>query len=158
MLCLRTEITISVYHCDYGLDLEFRSISANLTESATWFEGYISVISTSSVLWTLEVCQSQITPLPTCDCTPVACNGDVRCWTVQDPEFCVFSHLVDLPVVFVSPLHWCRAHTHLYISSRRTCVLICLATAIFLSLEWARLCHAKAACFHFMRCHRTVVD
>ena len=26
------------------------------------------------------------------------------------------------------------------------------------SLEWARLFHVKAACFHLMRCHRTSVD
>ena len=38
MLCLRTEITISVYHCDHGLDLEFGTLSANVTESAAWFE------------------------------------------------------------------------------------------------------------------------
>ena len=31
------------------------------------------------------------------------------------------------------------------------------ATALF-SLEWARLCHVKAASFHLMRCHRTAVD
>ena len=30
--------------------------------------------------------------------------------------------------------------------------------AILCSLEWARLCHVKAACFHLMRCHRTSVD
>ena len=65
-------------------------------------------------------------------------------------RLCVFSHLVDIPVVFVSPLHWCRAHTHLYISLSRACVLISATTAIFFSLEWARLCHAKAACFHFI--------
>ena len=34
--------------------------------------------------------------------------------------------------MFVSPLHWCRAHTHLYISSSRTCVLICPTTVICL--------------------------
>ena len=71
-------------------------------------------------------------------------------------QVCVFSNLVDLPVVCLSSLHWCRARTHLYISLRRICVLIFSTTAIFFSLEWARLCHVKAACFHFMRCHRTV--
>ena len=50
MLCLRTEITISVYHRDHDLDLEFRTLSANLTESATWFGVTFSVISTSRVL------------------------------------------------------------------------------------------------------------
>ena len=34
------------------------------------------------------------------------------------------------PVVFVSPLHWCRAHTHLYMSLSRTCVVICPTTVI----------------------------
>ena len=38
MLCLRTEITISEHHWDHGLDLEFRTLSANVTESAAWFE------------------------------------------------------------------------------------------------------------------------
>ena len=38
MLCLRTEVTVSVHYCDHGLDLEFRTLSANLTESAGWFE------------------------------------------------------------------------------------------------------------------------
>ena len=38
MLCLRTESTISVYRCDHGLDLEFGTLSANVTESAAWFE------------------------------------------------------------------------------------------------------------------------
>ena len=40
MLCLSTEITNSEYHCDHGLDLEFRTLSANLTESTVWFEGF----------------------------------------------------------------------------------------------------------------------
>ena len=30
--------------------------------------------------------------------------------------------------------------------------------AVLCSVEWARLCLVKAACFHLMRCHRTVVD
>ena len=38
MLCLRTEITISVYQCDHDLDLEFRTLSANVTESGAWFD------------------------------------------------------------------------------------------------------------------------
>ena len=38
MLCLNAEITISEYHCDHGLDLEFRTLSANLPEYAVWFE------------------------------------------------------------------------------------------------------------------------
>ena len=29
---------------------------------------------------------------------------------------------------------------------------------VLFSLEWARLCQVKAACFHLMRCHRIVVD
>ena len=38
MLCLNREITMSEYHCDHGLDLEFRTFSANLNESAIMLE------------------------------------------------------------------------------------------------------------------------
>ena len=42
------------------------------------------------------------------------------------------------------------------------CVVICLTRQTMLpflcSLEWARLCHVKAAWFHPMRCHHTSVD
>ena len=61
-----------------------------------------------------------------------SCNGDVRRSNSVGSRFCVFSHLVCIPVVFVSPLHWCRAHTHPYISLSRTCVLICPTTVICL--------------------------
>ena len=53
MLCLRTEITISKYHCDHGLDLEFRTLSANFTKSAAWFWGYIPMVSTPTTLWNI---------------------------------------------------------------------------------------------------------
>ena len=49
MLCLRTEITISVYHGDHGLDFTFHTLG-KLDGICDMVWGYISVISTSSTL------------------------------------------------------------------------------------------------------------
>ena len=55
-----------------------------------------------------------------------------------------------IPVVFVSPLHWCRAHTHLYISMSRTCVPICPTTVICLCFtRVSRLVSCKSCVFPF---------
>ena len=98
--------------------------------SMAW--GYTSLVSTPSLLCTWEVCQSQITLLPRCGCTPVVVQRWRETLNSVGSRFCVFSHLVCIPLVFVSPLHWCRAHTHLYMSLSRTCVLICPTTVICL--------------------------
>ena len=56
-----------------------------------------------------------------------------------------------LSLLCFSPLHWCRAHTHLYISLSRTHAysFALRLSSVFVSLEWARLCHAKSCVFPF---------
>ena len=123
LLYLRTVFTTPVYHVRWSALGDSHSLSKrDGICGMDW--GYTSLVSTPNVLWTLEVCQSQITLLPRYGViawlTVVMRQWHELCWNRVGSQVCLVS---------ISTAQ-CRAHTHLYKNLQGTCVT-CPITAIF---------------------------